>query len=240
MSELERRSARTSWCESRCRLCVHLFIVNILAEGVKHSLEDLRPPRHDGVLDDTPVPLVASLEQLPILWHTAEETTVGDTTRRHTGNIRYLESQAMRETKDTVDPTVTLMWTRSTCLCSFPAAATENMTRVGRSTLVSSNRIESREKHARQNWIRLSQATTTVDEMRKNEVWLRCTLPEGVQARLFNKKRSAEGSLIVGGCRLSGLSLACAEDVFGDTLDGSRVGVLEFRELRAARGLLRA
>lgn len=45
----------------------HLFVQNILPERVEHGFEGLRPSRHDGVLDDTPVPLIPGLKQLPVL-----------------------------------------------------------------------------------------------------------------------------------------------------------------------------
>lgn len=49
------------------RLGTDLLVVDVLPESVEDGLEDLRPPGHDGVLDDAPVPPVPSLEKLPIL-----------------------------------------------------------------------------------------------------------------------------------------------------------------------------
>lgn len=60
-----------------CHCCaLHLLVVNVLPQGVKHGLKDLRPPRHDGVFDDASVPPVSGLEQLSILQPTVPvETT---------------------------------------------------------------------------------------------------------------------------------------------------------------------
>lgn len=58
---------------------MHLFVKNILPERVEHGFEGLRPSRHDGVLDDTPVPPIPGLKQLPVLQlSVSQENGVGN------------------------------------------------------------------------------------------------------------------------------------------------------------------